>query len=745
MCLSGDVEIPLPWAGCCRRSESLAAWVAWTLGAGIVLFASRATAGPALADEGCQLQADPAGSFNLAGMSDLGIPPNGTAIGDDFVPVSDMLTGVTVLGTYMDAVGDGPSGPHGYEQFECVWKVPPESESFRVRIYEDDVTAPGQPGVLIAEQSVSGENVRRASVAGAGFEATYGFGMYEWTLVLSPVTLVPGTIYWLEVTSDRNVCPGGACADGLCHGGARHGQTCDPDSTCYWHWWQTYRESAGNDWAFFGTDDRWELGNLPGSGHVPGAGRAVDLQFCLSGPAGALEFTAPAAPTGACCDCDDFCTDDVTLVDCSETAQGAWNLGAECTDWGVCWEVFDVCDTGGGIVGYDGFFAFDTTCYTTDHPASQAEEGLGKDIWFAYTATCTGRLVASMCASGNGHGGYDSFITVYHHPQTPFDCVCPGSNPPPELIVATSDQDCNGIADGGAGIVDGIPVEPGECYTIRVSGHGFTEHEATAGRGLLDMRCMPYLCHPPSPPRPETLPLPGDPVNAKVRYLSFHGGDTGRNQAVRVTFVGLPAPYEEWNGTVMWVQEPEVYCENAGTVQEWPFHCFNPLEIPDQEFLGATAGCDPYYTDWTYDYEGWFVPQPAVHVFHEGIVPGGIYRVQLIDEHCSIDVEEYYSEQLVVTMSRWGDVVKDCTTHPCGPPDGNVGIVDVTAVLDKFKNYYGCVQKARADLEGSPAGDHRVPDQAINITDVTYCLGAFLGETYPAPGFPPPSPPPCQP
>ena len=99
-----------------------------------------------------------------------------------------------------------------------------------------------------------------------------------------------------------------------------------------------------------------------------------------------------------------------------------------------------------------------------------------------------------------------------------------------------------------------------------------------------------------------------------------------------------------------------------------------------------------------------------------------------------------------MTQSVWADLVQDCTTTPCKPPDGTTAIADVTAVLDKFKNLQGNVTKVRADIEGSPAGDHRIPDQSINITDVTYCLGAFLGETYPPPGFPAPgNPPVCGP
>ena len=71
------------------------------------------------------------------------------------------------------------------------------------------------------------------------------------------------------------------------------------------------------------------------------------------------------------------------------------------------------------------------------------------------------------------------------------------------------------------------------------------------------------------------------------------------------------------------------------------------------------------------------------------------------------------------------------------PPDGVVGIADVTAVLDKYKNDPGNVGKARADPEGCPADECVLVDQVVNISDVTYANGAYLGEVYPPPGFTP--------
>jgi hypothetical protein len=69
--------------------------------------------------------------------------------------------------------------------------------------------------------------------------------------------------------------------------------------------------------------------------------------------------------------------------------------------------------------------------------------------------------------------------------------------------------------------------------------------------------------------------------------------------------------------------------------------------------------------------------------------------------------------------------VKDCTTDPCGPADGHVGVItDAVAVLDKFQNLDGAPIKARCDLE--PA----LPDRKINITDLNLVIDAFRGGDY---------------
>jgi hypothetical protein len=148
--------------------------------------------------------------------------------------------------------------------------------------------------------------------------------------------------------------------------------------------------------------------------------------------------------------------------------------------------------------------------------------------------------------------------------------------------------------------------------------------------------------------------------------------------------------------------------------------------------LAATLQCEPHYANW--DALG------TIHVYHEVLVPRGQYAVQAIVELCDTANELSYSAPLELAMSRWGDVCSPWTGSGWGAPDGSADVTtDVTAILDKFKNLPGALPKARADIEPAAL------DQRINISDITYCLGAFVGESYPPTGFPPPVMPPLCP
>ena len=135
-------------------------------------------------------------------------------------------------------------------------------------------------------------------------------------------------------------------------------------------------------------------------------------------------------------------------------------------------------------------------------------------------------------------------------------------------------------------------------------------------------------------------------------------------------------------------------------------------------FNAARLQCAPFYTDWS--------SLGTIHVFHEGIVPDGSYKVAVIDQSCDAAVETNFSEALPMTTATWGDTVLDLSQTPPLPPNGPpVDIVDALGVLGRFSSVPGSIIKARADLE--PA----CLDLKINVTDVLSSLSGFVGLDYP--------------
>jgi hypothetical protein len=630
-------------------------------------------------------------------FSDLTVPPFGVTSAYEFIPAGDTIGSICVWGTYMDSRAPSPPGRCS-EEYSCVGHV---KDNFRIRIYHD---VGGFLGPQVGgDRWVTGEDVYRAEIPADNYvTSACGIPVLAHTLTLDPPIVLPETnvTYWLEVANNTDMLTG---------------ETEPTENTCYWHW--AYLEyGIGNDYALMGTDDRPQdqgggIGYLPDS---PSA-RQTDLWFCLGSANGPLDFTAPDTPTGGCCLCDGTCVPDQTLAHFDGDLIGVWRLTDNCEnpcaavtgDW--CYDAI--------VVPGDGlFYGFDTTCATPPWCGDIPCSFITNDIWYQYTTTCTGRLVVSMCATGDSSGSFDSILGLYSDRSGTCSCPYPGATP----ISGYKDENCNGIVGGGAGIDSSNIVYPGECWLIHVGGFKLWPG-VDSGGGLIDIACIPLDCMPSHAPEPDVLPLAGEPINQKVRYLSFQVGeaDAGREQAMRVTFVDLPAPFDSWNGTKMFVGPPEIYCENAGKKRP---PC--PPGQPMTEFKAATLQCDAEVREWSV--EG------VVHVFHEGIVPGGVYHVQAGDEACELDLDSSYSDPLIVQMSPWGDLVTDCTMCPCGPPDGVVGIPsDVTAVLDKFRNLAPpsvpcpAVSKVRADL------DYSTPNQRVDISDVTFCLDAFRGFEYP--------------
>ena len=255
-------------------------------------------------------------------------------------------------------------------------------------------------------------------------------------------------------------------------------------------------------------------------------------------------------------------------------------------------------------------------------------------------------------------------------------------------------------------------------------------------------------------------------INAKNRYVSILGGDAGRSQAIRLRFVDLPPPFDVWNfanlGTNFFVGEPFKLCENSGQTRRQVLldqgeDCAPAGGLSREWFWAAPLVCDKgaaNFMDWHGRCDGDTCVaglnigssctidddcQDVVHLYHEGLVPDGVYDVQAIVDGCSLQEESSYSTPLSVTQGKWGDV--------CGPGPGGVctavadGMVDITqdvvGLLDKFANIND-IQKARADIEPGDNGINNGPDFKVNIArDVLFALEAFSGFPYPfEPGDP---------
>ncbi len=253
-------------------------------------------------------------------------------------------------------------------------------------------------------------------------------------------------------------------------------------------------------------------------------------------------------------------------------------------------------------------------------------------------------------------------------------------------------------------------------YSIRLD-MAVTDWDGSQGNQLFYQRDS--TCEPATSPDPE-------PENIeKNRYISLLPANSGRQTALRVTLADLPAPYDAFDGTRMWITSPEDICENAGQSEPPPEGCGPAPGAPGLTYRTAGLQCTPHCMDWG--------AAGLIHVADDEIIPGAAYDVRAVDCNCDLENEANFSTQLRITTSRWADLVSDCSTVPCGPPDGAVNVTtDVTAVLDKFKNLPGAVIKSRADLEPNQ------PDRLVNITDVTRCLDAFLGFVYPPSDWPGP-------
>ena len=125
------------------------------------------------------------------------------------------------------------------------------------------------------------------------------------------------------------------------------------------------------------------------------------------------------------------------------------------------------------VIG-NGTFNFSTTGATTDGPDEPTlctyfgNTHVNKDIWYCYTATCTGTVTASTCVTN-----FDTKLAVY---STDASCTCPSG---PSAIA------CNDDACAPGSLVT-FPSVAGNQYLIRVGGFA-----SANGTGSLTVNCGP--------------------------------------------------------------------------------------------------------------------------------------------------------------------------------------------------------------------------------------------------------------
>ncbi len=149
----------------------------------------------------------------------------------------------------------------------------------------------------------------------------------------------------------------------------------------------------------------------------------------------------------------------------------------------------------------DGQTEFDTRLATTDGPdhdlCDVAQPTIHDDLWFRYTASCTGLATVSICDTGFGLG-FDTRLAIYDG----FGCV----NLDDHILNCNDDYDCDGngpdINDRHSQIT--IPVACGFEYLVRVGGDNLGD----AGGGILTITCNGDPCVDPCPA--DIMPPGGD-------------------------------------------------------------------------------------------------------------------------------------------------------------------------------------------------------------------------------------------
>ncbi len=313
---------------------------------------------------------------------------------------------------------------------------PDGADAFTVAIFNDD--ANGVPGSLVVQ--LDGQ-VPTRTATGRGYLQVVE--EYAFSLGGLDINLAPGC-YWLLIGYDESV------------------------NGCEWYWGRSFDGDGVRAVSNFGNGFiRLDDGTPFGS--------ESDLAWCIDLSVG--DNASCLLPQGACCSNDGATCDDVSEVECASIG-GDWDAGLSCaTD--PCPiplpndDCVDAIAIGDGTTLFDTTGALDSGVLPTGGCSAST---VANDVWFEYTATCTGNL--TIDTEGSVAPLDDSVLAVY-------DTACGGAR------LACDD-------DGGSGLLSTvtIPVTMGDTLIIQAFGFGTTND----GPGQLNIACasasMEACCFP---------------------------------------------------------------------------------------------------------------------------------------------------------------------------------------------------------------------------------------------------------
>lgn len=432
--------------------------------------------GPPLDDEG-----HPAAQ--LSDTPNAGAPAFIAAAADDFVFTSAACPGglggvkVTSIRAAFRFFGDGEATATPRTTFQGVYvSVYPDNSSHQPDGHPDLPAVPGGPmvqvGNVIASEFVPVTSLLNETLL-SGCTAIYRVDL--------PVqfTVLKDTTYWLSIVP-RFIYPP-QCSYAISSNAGTGFQS-----------YQGFPQLSIAFWTAF-------QGN---GGFCPGhpANTFKDLSFILTGE------EADASVTGACCTDDSAsCSDGINHVNCQlanerfTAGQACAGLsppcgtgtGACCLPDGPCQNLTPAaCQSAGGqwsagtcstahcaptnglcanaILVSSATTPFSTVGAVTDGPADSPNPPctlVNQDIWFKYTASCTGTGTALLCGAN-----YDTAISVYQ-----------GWSCNPLGVRVTCNNDACGTASSAS-----FATTSNAAYLIRVGGNG-----SATGSGVMTVACVP--------------------------------------------------------------------------------------------------------------------------------------------------------------------------------------------------------------------------------------------------------------